>query len=70
MTNYVHLLLTPAKPESAGMLMKGLGQRYVLACYRYIEMKPVRAEMVEHPAQDRWSSYRVIELMPRLSNPH
>jgi REP element-mobilizing transposase RayT len=29
MTNHVHLLLTPAKPESAGMLMKGLGQRYV-----------------------------------------
>jgi putative transposase len=59
MTNYVHLLLTPAKPESAGMLMKGLGQRYVLACYRYIEMNPVRAEMVEHPAQYRWASYRV-----------
>lgn len=88
MTNHVHLLLTPASPESAGMLMKGLGQRYVqyvnrtyrrsgtlwegrfrsclmqeesyvLACYRYIEMNPVRAEMVEHPAEYRWSSYRV-----------
>lgn len=87
MTNHVHLLLTPAKPESAGMLMKGLGQRYVqyinrtyrrsgtlwegrfrsclmqedsyvLACYRYIEMNPVRAGMVEHPAEYRWSSYR------------
>ena len=24
---------------------------------RYIEMNPVRAGMVEHPAQYRWSSY-------------
>nr|WP_230174897.1 transposase [Pseudomonas sp. Bi123] len=31
---------------------------YVLACYRYIEMNPVRAKMVTHPAQYRWSSYR------------
>jgi len=30
----------------------------VLACYRYIEMKPVRAEMVRHPRHYRWSSYR------------
>jgi putative transposase len=88
MTNHVHLLLTPSRPESAGLLMKGLGQRYVqyinrtyrrsgtlwegrfrsclmqeesylLACYRYIEMNPVRAGMVEHPAEYRWSSYRV-----------
>src|SRR5713101_6710255 len=29
MTNHVHLLLTPEKPESAGLLMKHLGQRYV-----------------------------------------
>lgn len=32
---------------------------YVLACSRYIEMNPVRACMVEHPADYRWSSYRV-----------
>lgn len=32
---------------------------YVLACYRYIELNPVRACMVEHPAEYRWSSYRV-----------
>lgn len=31
---------------------------YVLACYRYIEMNPVRAGMVEHPTEYRWSSYR------------
>lgn len=32
---------------------------YVLACYRYIELNPVRAGMVRHPADYRWSSYRV-----------
>jgi putative transposase len=30
---------------------------YFLACMRYIELNPVRAGMVEHPAQYRWSSY-------------
>ncbi len=33
-------------------------QTYVLACYRYIELNPVRAGMVAHPGQYRWSSYR------------
>lgn len=33
-------------------------EAYVLGCYRYIEMNPVRAAMVEHPAEYRWSSYR------------
>ncbi|MGS2724767.1 transposase [Porticoccus sp. GXU_MW_L64] len=32
---------------------------YVLGCYRYIELNPVRASMVSHPAEYRWSSYRV-----------
>lgn len=32
---------------------------YVLACYRYIELNPVRAGMVNRPADYRWSSYRV-----------
>ncbi len=31
---------------------------YLLQCQRYIELNPVRAEMVEHPAEYRWSSYR------------
>lgn len=30
---------------------------YLLACMRYIELNPVRAGMVMHPAQYRWSSY-------------
>ncbi len=31
---------------------------YLLACYRYIEINPVRAQMVAHPADYPWSSYR------------
>ncbi len=34
-------------------------ERYLLACYRYIELNPVRASMVEHPVDYPWSSYRV-----------
>ncbi len=30
---------------------------YVLACYRYIELNPVRAGMVSHPKAYPWSSY-------------
>ena len=87
MTNHVHLLLTPARQDSAALLMKHLGQRYVqyinrcyrrsgtlwegrfrscltqsedyvLACYRYIELNPVRANMVQCPGDYPWSSYR------------
>lgn len=87
MTNHVHLLVTPSRNDSAGLMMKHLGQRYVqyinrsygrsgslwegrfrsclaqseqyvLACYRYIELNPVRACMVSHPQDYRWSSYR------------
>ena len=32
-------------------------QAYLLSCMRYIEMNPVRAGMVDHPAKYRWSSY-------------
>jgi putative transposase len=31
---------------------------YLLACYRYIELNPVRAGMVAAPKGYRWSSYR------------
>ena len=30
---------------------------YLFACYRYIELNPVRAGMVAHPGDYRWSSY-------------
>lgn len=86
MTNHVHLLLTPESRNSAALLMKHLGQRYVqyvnrtyrrsgtlwegrfrsclaqredyvLTCYRYIELNPVRAGMVSRPEHYRWSSH-------------
>lgn len=33
--------------------------RYVLACYRYVELNPVRAGMVNDPSSYLWSSYAV-----------
>ena len=33
-------------------------ESYLLGCQRYIELNPVRAGMVTHPADYRWSSYR------------
>ena len=86
MTNHIHLLLTPEERDSAALLMKHLGQRYVqyinrtynrsgtlwdgrfrscltqdeeyvLTCYRYIEMNPVRARIATHPRDYRWTSY-------------
>ena len=31
--------------------------RYLFTCMRYIELNPVSADMVNHPAECRWSSY-------------
>ena len=101
MTNHVHLLVTPAEADSAALLMKHLGQRYVqyvnrvyqrsgtlwegrfrscllqtedyvLACYRYIELNPVRAGLVNHPRDYRWSSYGANALgkVDNLLTPH
>lgn len=33
-------------------------ERYLLSCYLYIELNPVRAGMVAHPGHYPWSSYR------------
>jgi len=33
-------------------------EEYLLSCMRYIELNPVRADMVRSPAHYRWSSYR------------
>jgi putative transposase len=45
---------------------------YLLACQRYIELNPVRADMVADPGQYRWSSYRRLALgqPDRLVTPH
>jgi putative transposase len=47
-------------------------EEYVLACYRYIELNPVRANMVHRPEDYRWSSYRANALGKRheLIEPH
>ena len=34
-------------------------EHYLLSCYRYIELNPVRAGMVKHPSEYPWSSYSV-----------
>jgi putative transposase len=33
-------------------------EKYLLTCMRYIELNPVRANLVQAPADYRWSSYR------------
>ena len=34
---------------------------YLLACYRYIELNPVRARMVEDPSEYQWSSFEGVQ---------
>jgi putative transposase len=87
MTNYVHLLVTPATTGAISRMMQAVGRRYVgsvnaryrrtgtlwegrfkaalvdtdrylLTCYRYIELNPVRANMIDEPSAYPWSSYR------------
>lgn len=47
-------------------------EAYLLACSRYIELNPVRARMVRHPREHRWSSYRANALgaADALVTPH
>jgi len=47
-------------------------EHYLLTCYRYIEMNPVRAGMVKAPAEYPWSSYQVNAhgKQDRLIDPH
>jgi len=32
-------------------------EKYLLTCMRYIELNPVRANMVSHPGEYQWTSY-------------
>lgn len=47
-------------------------ERYLLTCYRYIELNPVRAAMVADPADYAWSSYHAnAQALPdKLVVPH
>jgi putative transposase len=48
------------------------GDRYLLTCYRYIELNPVRANITEGPGDYRWSTYACNTLGQRneLIEPH
>jgi putative transposase len=43
---------------STSIAPKGAPAHYVLACYRYIELNPVRAGLVDGPGIYLWSSHR------------
>ena len=48
-------------------------EHYLLTCYRYIELNPVRAQdMVDKPAEYPWSSYRynALGIENKLITPH
>ena len=45
----------PLKEEQIRLIH---ARRYLLACMRYIELNPVRANIVAQPESYRWSSYR------------
>ncbi|GAB7562007.1 transposase [Methylobacillus methanolivorans] len=47
-------------------------EQYALICYRYIELNPVRAQMVSSPSEYPWSSYRANALgqYDALISPH
>ena len=60
--NYVHLF--NGRHQRSGTLWEGRYKSclvdsvaYVLRCYRYIELNPVRARMVECPTAHVWSSH-------------
>lgn len=47
-------------------------ENYLLICYRYIELNPVRAGMVSHPAEYPWSSYHAnaLDIINQIVEPH
>lgn len=47
-------------------------ERYCLCCYRYIDLNPLRAGLVDHAAEYRWSSFQSNGLgqSDRLLTPH
>jgi putative transposase len=47
-------------------------ERYCLTCYRYIELNPVHAGMVQHPGDYPWSSFRynAMNEVNTLMTPH
>lgn len=61
----LHTQYSNRKYQRSGTLWEGRfrsclvqSEHYLLACYRYIELNPVRAGMVADPAEYPWSSHR------------
>jgi putative transposase len=60
----VYVRYVNARYQRTGTLWEGRyrsslvdSDRYLLACFRYIELNPVRAGIVKHPIRYHWSSY-------------
>jgi putative transposase len=63
-TGRIYVRHTNNKYQRSGSLWEGRykaslidSEAYLLTCMRYIEMNPVRADMVSHPGDYQWSSY-------------
>jgi len=61
----LHTQFSNRKYKRSGSLWEGRfrsclveSDSYLLSCYRYIELNPVRAGMVADPGEFRWSSHR------------
>jgi putative transposase len=61
MCNTSTILINAAARYGRGVTNHALHKQkpLLLACQRYIELNPVRANMVPHPAEYKWSSYRI-----------
>ena len=69
MANHAHLLVSSTTRQAGADLTRATwnvdpelrpiyARRYLLACMRYIELNPVRANIVARPESYRWTSYR------------
>lgn len=67
------------KYDKSGTLWEGRfkaslvnSDKYLLSCYRYIELNPIRSGMVNHAEAWHWSSYRcnALEEQNNLITPH
>ena len=67
MPNHVHMLLTPAREDSAGLMMKHLGQRYVQYINRTYRRSGTLWEAVSAPASRK--ARQGISFVPRMLTP-
>lgn len=71
---YYNAEYQPSGPLWDGRYKSGLvdSEQYLLELYRYIELNPVRADMVREPGEYRWSSYacNALGIETELQTPH